>query len=107
MRRTLVASLVFLSCSSLAPVVSSSAQVLRTEKTTAALPTYIIQPGDVLLIDVNKEPRVTGEYNVRSDGRISLPYIQDVQAGGFSPEELKGRIEARLTEFIDVPNVAV
>jgi len=44
---------------------------------------------------------------VRPDGRISFPLVQDLQAGGITPGELKDRIEARLKEFLNAPNVTV
>lgn len=70
-------------------------------------PVYTIQPSDVLEIFVWKEPELTRKVTVRPDGRISLPLVQDLQASGITPIELKERIEARLKEYVASPNVTV
>jgi len=70
-------------------------------------PLYVIQPNDLLEIFVWKEPELTRKVLVRPDGRISFPLVQDLQAAGISPGELKERIEARLKEFLSAPNVTV
>jgi polysaccharide export outer membrane protein len=44
---------------------------------------------------------------VRPDGKISVPIIGDVQAGGQTPSEVAETIKKRLSEFIREPNVAV
>jgi polysaccharide export outer membrane protein len=75
------------------------------EKPSDAL--YIIQPNDILEIFVWKEPELTRKVLVRPDGRISFPLVQDLQAGGITPSELKSRIEFRLKEYLNAPNVTV
>ena len=70
-------------------------------------PLYIIQPGDVLEIFVWKEADLTRKVLVRPDGCISFPLVQDLQASGSNPTELKNRIEERLKEFLAAPNVTV
>jgi polysaccharide export outer membrane protein len=44
---------------------------------------------------------------VRPDGRISLPLVQDIQAAGCTPAELKQKIEESLKEYIEFPTVTV
>ncbi len=70
-------------------------------------PLYVIRPSDVLEIFVWKEPELTRKVLVRPDGRISFPLVQDLQAAGVSPGELKDQIEKRLKEFLSAPNVTV
>ena len=70
-------------------------------------PLYIIQPSDVLIIFVYKDPNLTGKFTVRPDGRISMPLVQDIQAAGLNPTELKKKIEESLKQFMEVPNVTV
>lgn len=79
----------------------------KTGAETRPEPLYIIQPNDVLEIFVWKEPDLTRKVLVRPDGRISFPLVQDMQAAGISPGELKERIEARLKEYLSAPNVTV
>ncbi|MFH1148233.1 MAG: polysaccharide biosynthesis/export family protein [Pseudomonadota bacterium] len=69
--------------------------------------TYIIGPGDLLDIQVWKEPDLTRVARVRIDGMISIPLIDDVQAAGVSPLALKKTIEDRLQGFVEVPKVTV
>ena len=73
----------------------------------AGPPLYTIQPDDILEIFVWKEPDLSRKVLVRPDGRISLPLVQDLPAAGSTPGELRGRIEARLAEYIESPNVTV
>lgn len=69
--------------------------------------TYKIGRGDVLEIHVWREPVLTRETFVRMDGMISLPLLDDIQAAGRTPMELKREIQARLSEFIEAPEVTV
>ena len=62
--------------------------------------TYVIGAGDVLQISVWDNPQVSNTVPVRPDGRISLALLDDVQASGLTPLELKEVIGQQLTEFI-------
>jgi len=69
---------------------------------------YTIGVTDVLKINVWKNPELTVDaVPVRSDGMISVPLINDVQAEGLTPEELKDVIARELTEYIAAPQVTV
>jgi polysaccharide export outer membrane protein len=70
-------------------------------------PLYVIQPNDVLEIFVWKEPDLTRKVLVRPDGRVSFPLVQDMQAAGVSPGELKVQIEKKLAEFLSAPDVTI
>jgi polysaccharide export outer membrane protein len=87
-------------------VSESSAQTLEPARGGQS-PYYIIQPNDILSIFVWKEQNLSGKVFVRPDGRISFPLIQDMQAAGMNPTQLKENIERALKQFIDVPNVTV
>ena len=70
--------------------------------------TYIIGNGDLLSIITWKEPDFSrDEVLVRMDGKISFPLLNDVQAAGRKPIELKSEIEAGLKQFVDNPIVTV
>ncbi|MEJ5349924.1 MAG: polysaccharide biosynthesis/export family protein [Desulfosoma sp.] len=69
--------------------------------------TYRIGKGDVLEIHVWKEPVLSRETFVRMDGMISLPLLDDLQAAGRTPMEVKKDIQQRLSEFIEQPEVTV
>lgn len=68
---------------------------------------YTIGVTDVLLISVWKNPELSVEVPVRADGMISVPLIDDVQAEGLTPQELKEVITRELSEFVTAPDVTV
>lgn len=70
-------------------------------------PLYVIQPNDLLEIFVWKEPELTRKVLVRPDGRISFPLVQDLQAAGISPAELKKQVEQKLSQFLNAPEVTI
>jgi polysaccharide export outer membrane protein len=83
------------------------AQAQTNASSEPAVPLYIIQPNDILEIFVYKEPELTRKVLVRPDGRISFPLVQDLQAAGINPGELKARIEKELEKFLNAPSVTV
>jgi polysaccharide export outer membrane protein len=68
---------------------------------------YVIGPEDVLDIFVWKEESLTKTVPVRIDGKISIPLLDDVQAAGLTPLQLKEEITKRLSGFVDNPTVTV
>jgi polysaccharide export outer membrane protein len=68
---------------------------------------YIIGPEDIILIKVWREPDFTGPKGVRPDGKITLPLIGDLQAGGLTPERLTAQLKQALSEYVKQPDVTV
>ena len=68
---------------------------------------YVIGANDVLSINVWKEPDVSRSVPVRSDGKISLPLVGELQAGGRTPRQLEEEIATRLKNYISEPEVTV
>ncbi len=68
---------------------------------------YVIGNDDMLGVNVWNEPQLTQSVPVRSDGKISLPLIGEVQASGRTPLQLKDDITAKLRSFLSAPNVTV
>ena len=69
---------------------------------------YRIGASDILEITTWKEPDlVRDNVLVRTDGKISFPLLDDVQAAGLTPMEVKRNIEAGLKEFVAAPFVTV
>ena len=88
-------------------VVSISSTAIAQNKVTSQ-PEYTIGTGDVLEIVTWKEPDFSrDEIVVRLDGKISFPLLNDVQAAGKTPNQLKQSIEAGLKEYVAAPNVTV
>ena len=84
-----------------------STGVKASGEVTADSDTYVIGPEDVLSINVWREEALTRQVPVRSDGRISLPLVDEIQAAGLTPLQLKEKLTLRLKEFIENPNVSV
>ena len=68
---------------------------------------YRIGPEDVLDIAVWNNPAMSRTTPVRPDGMISLPLLNDIQAAGLTPMQLRGVITAKLTEYLPSPEVSV
>jgi polysaccharide export outer membrane protein len=68
---------------------------------------YVIGVTDVLGITVWKNPELSTAAPVRPDGKISVPLLDDVQAEGLTPQELKEVLTEALSEFIAAPDVTV
>jgi polysaccharide export outer membrane protein len=70
--------------------------------------TYRIGPGDVLQVDVWKEPDAsTPAATVRPDGRITLPMVGEIQAAGLMPSELQKSLLGKYGELIKDASVTV
>jgi polysaccharide export outer membrane protein len=86
---------------------SSTPPVLPPERVVGEVEEYEIGVPDLLTIHVWKQPEISGEVVVRPDGKISLPLLQDVQAEGLTPDELRQDIAEQLGEYIVAPQVNV
>ena len=64
---------------------------------------YQIGPEDVLEVLVWKNEALSKVVTVRPDGRISLPLIGDIQAGGLSASQVKDEIGEKLKEYYKEP----
>lgn len=68
---------------------------------------YRIGVDDRVQVTVWRNPELAVTAPVRPDGKISVPIIGDVQAGGQTPSEVAETIRMRLSAYIREPNVAV
>jgi polysaccharide biosynthesis/export protein len=68
---------------------------------------FVIGNDDRLAINVWKEPDLTRSIPVRSDGKISLPLVGEVQATGRTPLQLEEDIATRLKTYVTSPEVTV
>jgi protein involved in polysaccharide export with SLBB domain len=62
-----------------------------SEKTT-------VGPGDVVTIQIVGEKDLPQEYQVASDGTVTLPYIQTMQVAGLEPRDIAVSIRRQLIE---------
>ncbi len=68
---------------------------------------YVIQTGDIISVRVWNQEGMSARARVRQDGKISLPFLNDVEVSGLTPTAAAKRIQARLKEFIVNPVVNV
>ena len=67
----------------------------------------VIGPGDVIGVRVWSQEGLTVRAKVREDGKITIPFINDVLAIGVSPADLARRLQTRLKDYIVNPVVTV
>jgi len=90
---------------------ASPGEFVRVEDlrpTQASDEEYRIAPGDLISVRVwNQEAMSLPRTRVREDGRISVPFLQDVEAANRTPNELAVMLKARLMAFVVSPVVTV
>ena len=103
-------------CVFFALVVGGCASTQRSLPSAAELDTraseqkgeYRIGAGDVLAITVWRQPELSlPEVVVRSDGRISVPLVDEVDVLNKTPLALKHELTEKLEEYVTAPHVTV
>lgn len=91
--------------------VSLSADVAKDNVTVAKdnidVKSYIVQPGDVLDVNVWKEEGLQKEVLVRPDGGMSFPLVGDFKAQGMTLDQVQRYISEHLVKYIPDPVVTV
>jgi polysaccharide export outer membrane protein len=67
----------------------------------------VIGAGDILNVDVWKEPELSHTVPVRPDGKISLPLLNELTAVGLTPTQLASAVIAELRTVLVNPQVTV
>ncbi len=70
-------------------------------------PDYVIGADDTLHISVWKEPDLSETLPVRPDGKITMPLLNDVEAAGLTPLQLKNLLTEKLRKYLEDPRVTV
>lgn len=99
--------LLFLSCLASACEMQPGVATVQPTAVEREAYAYRIGPEDVLMISVWQNKDISNTVPVRPDGMISLPLLNDVQAAGLTPEQLRGVLIKRLKEYIPKPEVSV
>lgn len=87
------------------PGLTSTANV--SPNTWDEVSAYTIGVDDRVQVSVWRNPELSVTVPVRPDGKISVPLIGDVQAGGLTPEGVAATIKRKLSSFIRDPKVTV
>lgn len=77
------------------------------EGSYATVSDYLIGVEDTLEVNVWRNPDLSVSVPVRPDGRISVPLLGDVKAGGKRPEQVADEIQQELAQYIREPQVTV
>ena len=69
--------------------------------------TYRVNPGDMIMIDVWGEPKLSGQQFIRDDGSFTMPLVGDIPASGKSLKDIGTQISQKLKEFVPGASVSV
>ncbi|HTV00109.1 MAG TPA: polysaccharide biosynthesis/export family protein [Luteitalea sp.] len=89
------------------PAPAGASTPAPAEAAAVVPPDYVIGADDILSIVFWEQANHGGEVIVRPDGKITLPLINDVQAAGLTPEQLRQHIVAAAARYLRDPNVTV
>ncbi|WP_196138894.1 XrtA/PEP-CTERM system exopolysaccharide export protein [Aliikangiella sp. G2MR2-5] len=98
-------ALMITGCSNLPESVSYGPEV--SENSRLLVDQYHIGVDDQVQVNVWRHPDLSITVPVRPDGKISVPLVGEVLAGGKTPTEVSEDITQKLTKFIRDPQVAV
>lgn len=84
-----------------------SAEAPKIDPAAQAVTSYHIGVDDQLQITVWHNPDLSVSVPVRPDGKITVPLIGDVAAGGKTPDEVSAEIKDKLQSYVRDPQVAV
>ena len=102
----LLALLVFFSgCASQTP--SLAPTVIQEPFPVEGPAPYVLQPGDLIGIRFWDNPELDEEMTIRPDGMISMPFIDEVQAAGLTPNELDEELTRLYQQELARPTITV
>jgi len=78
-----------------------------TPASAATPPDYVIGPNDVLTLVFWRDKDMSGDVSVRPDGKISVPLVNDVQAAGLTPDQLRQQLTTAAAKYLQDPTVTV
>ena len=93
-----------------APAVVRPAQPQATATVPAGIKPpddYVIGADDVLTVMFWRDKDMSADAIVRPDGKITLPLINEVQAAGLTPDQLRERVVVEAGRFIEDPSPSV
>ena len=89
-----------------AAIASTAASTL--EKSSSAPAGYVIGVDDVLSILFWRDKDLSApEITVRPDGKVTLPLLNDIQAAGLSPQQLRDAVLEAARKYVEDPNPTV
>ena len=89
-----------------APGTATSGSAPAVSGTTVPA-SYVIGPEDVLSIVFWRDKDMSVDVIVRPDGKISVPLLNDVDAAGLTPEQLRAHLAEAAKKYIEDPSTSV
>jgi polysaccharide export outer membrane protein len=90
-----------------AAMAAPSAAPASSVPTVTPPPDYVIGPDDQLSVLFWQTKDMSADVVVRPDGKISLPLLNDIQAAGLTPEQLRLNIGSQAKRFIQDPDATI
>ena len=92
-------------------VAFAQAQHAPAASATATAPVvpagYVIGADDVLSVVFWRDKDMSADVVVRPDGKITLPLLNEVQAAGLTPDQLRLRLTEAAAKFVEEPTTSV
>lgn len=90
------------------PAATAHGAVATSDVPRSAPSSYLIGVDDVLSILFWRDKDLSvPEITVRPDGKVTLPLLNDVQAAGLSPEQLRDAVLEAARKYVEDPNPTV
>jgi polysaccharide export outer membrane protein len=68
---------------------------------------YILQPGDVIAVNVVEHPEFSGRHKIRPDGRINYPVIGEIDVATLTCAQLVKIMQGKLSSYVNNPVVSI
>ncbi len=98
-----------------APTAEEAASKVKTPVGVAAMETaapvdpktFVLGAEDIIAIRVWREPELSFAAQIRSDGKITMQLVGEIDAAGLTPDQLTAKVVEKLSEYINKPEVSV
>jgi polysaccharide export outer membrane protein len=76
-------------------------------KAMAVPPDYVIGPDDQLSVLFWRDKDLSADVTVRPDGKITLPLLNDLQAAGLRPDQLRQKVTDEAKRYVEDPQPTI
>jgi polysaccharide biosynthesis/export protein len=81
--------------------------LLATLPVQGEIEEYVLQPGDVISVNVVEHPEFSGRHKIRPDGRINYPVIGELDVATLTCAQLVKIMQGKLSSYVNNPVVSV
>jgi polysaccharide export outer membrane protein len=86
---------------------AATAQTAQTPQGVTPPADYVIGADDVLSFLFWRDKDMSTDTTVRPDGKIALPLINEIRAGGLTVEQLRQDVTTAMSKFVDSPTLTI